>query len=127
MNNPRLRRTVSVAVLSAVTGLLLIPASHLPDLSGAGLFSFPHADKLVHAGLYAVVTAAAFFFAGAPARRRVQTLVFAILFAVAHGAGVEWLQPRVGRTSERGDFVADFAGTALFAIGYRRVTRPTSG
>lgn len=115
----RMRRRACAAVAAAVTGLLLVPGDRLHALPDTGLFSLPHADKAAHAALYALLAAAALFYAGLPARHRVRTSVFAVLFALAHGAAVEAIQPRVGRASESWDLAADAAGAILFVLAYR--------
>jgi VanZ family protein len=60
------------------------------------------------------------FFADLPVRHRARSAVFAVLFALAHGVGVEAIQPRVGRSFEAWDLAADGAGAVLFVLAYRR-------
>jgi VanZ family protein len=86
--------------------LTSIPA---PELAPIGAFSFPGADKLVHAGLYAILGALVAR-AAHPRANRV-TLGRLLIGIAAFAAADEWHQRFIpGRSADIRDFAADCAG-----------------
>jgi len=104
--------------LPAVTWALLIAGlSHLPgdDLPSVEL---PFADKLVHAGLYAVLTAFTMLgFRRAQGSSPVRAAVYAFCVACIYGAIDEYHQSFVDhRSTSIVDWIADVAGAALASV-----------
>lgn len=98
------RAATAVALAAVVVGASLLPASG----AGAAAGSLPPgADKLLHAIGYAAVAYAA---ASAANGRSVEVLVLVALGVAAVGAGVEVVQPAVGRHASALDALANLAG-----------------
>lgn len=92
-------RALAVGVAVLILAVSLIPGSGMPDTG--------HVDKLLHAAGYAVL--AWLGARGLPATSRTDAL--GILVAVVlFGAGVELLQPLVGRNASVLDAMADLVG-----------------
>ncbi len=89
--------------------LCLMPGAALPTWHWADLFSV---DKLVHAGLFAVLAVLAF--RALPHRSPVIVAVTA-LFCVAYGGALELMQqlPVLGRRGDWNDFLANGIGVCL--------------
>ncbi|MFC3477407.1 VanZ family protein [Halobacterium litoreum] len=97
-------RVAAAVALAAVVGASLLPASG----AGGAASSLPAgADKLLHAAGYAVVAYAAASSVDGSAPR---TLVLVALGVAAVGAGVELVQPAVGRHASALDALANLAG-----------------
>lgn len=107
--------------------------THVPIRAPQG-FRFPHADKVVHFGMFFLLT----WFGGRRLRAATGLLAGGALagWAVVYAAYAfldEWLQPFVGRSMTLGDWLADAGGilaaTALLAISRqkRTLSEPPSG
>lgn len=71
----------------------------------------PHADKIVHAALYAILAALSYPLARSLGLRRTGAAIAAMLFASLYGASDEWHQSFVGgRDADVMDWVADTLG-----------------
>jgi len=106
------RRWAAVAVGFAA---VVLAASLVPASAGGGSL-LAGTDKLLHAVGYAAVAFAA---ANAPEAPTDRTLVGVVVAVAAFGAGVEVVQPVVGRAASLGDAVANLAGAALGALAVR--------
>lgn len=112
----RARWTGALAVGAAVLAGTLAPVASpgtTPAVFGVG------ADKWAHAvafGLLAAVVAVAL---DARTRHPAAVLGPAFLCAVLLGAGVEAVQPAVGRTAQLGDLLADAVGAGVAVAAYR--------
>jgi len=107
MRRPWARRAVGLAVV--VLAASLVPAS------GGGSLP-PNADKLLHLAGYAAVAFAAAMALDDDTDR---ALVGVALAVTAFGAGVEVVQPTVGRTASVLDALANAAGAALGVLATR--------
>ncbi len=102
-----LRRWGPPAVWAAL--ILMLTSIPAPELAPIGAFSFPGADKLVHAGLYAILGALVAR-AAHPRANRV-TLGRLLIGIAAFAAADEWHQRFIpGRSADIRDFAADCAG-----------------
>ncbi len=120
----------------------LFVVMHVP-LGGGGTALLPHGDKIIHFGLYYVLTmlggrhllasrgrqrAAGFSLRGYPRGLKPATrcLLWAAVYAV-YAAADEWLQPFVGREMSLGDWIADVIGvaSATLTITLRRRSSET--
>ncbi|MDH5019280.1 VanZ family protein [Halobacterium rubrum] len=102
------RRWAGVAVALAV---VVLATSLVPVPDGDSVPT--GADKLAHLAGYAAVAFAATRAVEDAGRR---TLVSVVLAVSGFGAGVEVLQPMVGRGASLGDAVANLAGAAVGAV-----------
>ncbi|MFB6072466.1 MAG: antibiotic resistance protein VanZ [Halobacterium sp.] len=107
------RRLAPVAALVAVSSVVLA-ASLLPGSTAGGLPA--GADKLLHAAGYAAVAGAA---AWTTRARSTRSLVAVILLVGVLGAGVELLQPAVGRHASALDAAANLAGATVGVASWR--------
>jgi VanZ family protein len=101
------RRTVALVVV--VLAASLVPASGGDSLP-------PNADKLFHFAGYAALAFAAVM---APAEDTDRALVGVVLAVAAFGAGIEVVQPAVGRTASAMDALANAAGATVGALAAR--------
>lgn len=104
--------------------LFLLSAS--PDVPGAGwLAVVPWADKVAHAGLYAVLGATLAWANHRGGRRSSRTAdVLVVGVGAAYGAVDEWHQSLVpGRDASSADFTADVVGLAIGYVVTKRVLR----
>jgi VanZ family protein len=99
---------------AAVFALVVLGASLVPLPDGDGVPA--GLDKLVHAAGYAAVAFAA---AMAPEEDTDRALAGVVLAVTAFGAGVEVVQPTVGRTASLADALANLAGAAAGALAAR--------
>jgi VanZ family protein len=115
MLDPRQYRALAVALALVILAASLIPASGTPDTG--------HTDKLLHAAGYAVL---AWLGARAlPASSRTDA-AGVLVAVVAFGAGVELLQPLVGRNASRLDALANLVG-AVAGMTYGGLSSRFSG
>ncbi|MGE3165818.1 MAG: VanZ family protein [Planctomycetota bacterium] len=93
---------------------------------------FPHADKVVHALLYAILLGC-FRWAFVPRTPAVRWVPLSLAFTLAYAVVDEVHQSYVpGRSPDAADLAADFAGAlvaaaALVAVGRRRGARAAHG
>lgn len=102
------KKIILFAYVLIVTALSLLPANKLP-LTSAGLF--PHADKAVHFGMYAVFTFLLFY--TWPVKFSGKTRQFLpLLYVVIWGTIMEILQGvgGYGRTFSHFDIIANILG-----------------
>ncbi len=101
----------------------LLVAAHVP-VAGRGAIPIRHGDKILHFGLYFLLTWLGGRYVLAASRRSalVILLVWAAVYA-AYGVADEGLQQFVGRTTSLSDWWADLAGivaaTAVLLLGRR--------
>jgi VanZ family protein len=98
--------------------VLLLPGRHLPSET---LFPIPHFDKLVHAGLFFVLTY--IWLQTAAARKRLTRRVMAVLVcsAILYGMGLEWLQQFTGRDWDKWDALANTLGVLTCFTARKRL------
>ena len=101
------------AVAAAAT-LAVVAGSLAPGQAASGLPA--GADKLLHATGYATIAVAV---AAALGARTTRVLVAVATAATLLGAGVELLQPTVGRTASLADGVANGLGAVVGALAVR--------
>lgn len=104
---------IAVTVLVVYWTALFI-ATHVPDSTGGE--GFRHADKLAHAGAYAILAwlaAMVLRIAHWPVLRICLTV---LAVCAIYGALDEWLQGFTKRTASPFDWVADVVGAALGLI-----------
>jgi VanZ family protein len=101
---------------------------HMP-VAGGATPAIPHVDKLLHFGLYFMLTwlGGRHLLAMGPRSPLATLIVWAVIYA-AYAAADESLQPLVGRTMSFVDWLGDLAGivasTVVLALKCHR--RPTS-
>lgn len=105
------QRWAAVAVALAV---VVLAASLVPASGGDSLP--PNADKLFHFAGYAALAFAA---AMAPDEATDRALVGVVLAVTAFGAGIEVVQPAVGRTASVLDALANVAGATVGVLAAR--------
>lgn len=119
----RLRPLYAVATIAWTAVVLIVngtPAERLPR-TGLWLLRFPHADKMVHFGMYAVMAALAYK-ALADARDRQPVWFVAIIAAaVAMVGALDELHQAIvpGRSMDPLDWLADAAGAVAAVITMR--------
>lgn len=118
----RLRPLPATAALAWAATVLIVngtPADQLPR-AGLWLLRFPHADKVVHAGMYGVMAALAWW-AVSTSKPRPAWLMAAIAAGVAAvGAADEVHQSMVpGRSMDPMDWLADAAGAVAAVVALR--------
>jgi VanZ family protein len=125
-DRPLAAKRISLAVL-VVYWIAMFAATHLPLVQPP--VTLRHADKLVHAGMYAVL---ALLLAVVWSQRATLSWrgIFGILALLAiYGALDEATQPLVGRTADVLDWLADVAGSigglAIF-LAVRELRRRTA-
>jgi VanZ family protein len=107
-----LAATVAAVVLAG--SLVPLDPGRVPSaVAGVG------PDKVAHALGFGLLAATLALALEAPDRPRSVVLGGGAILAVALGAGVEVVQPAVGRSAERGDLLADAVGALLGVAGYR--------
>ena len=111
------RRTAAAALALLVLAASLAPTQGAVTTGDATALG---ADKLLHAVGYAALTYAVARALHARTARRLTVVVFAV---AAFGAGVELVQPFVGRTASALDALANLAGAALGALAWLRFHR----
>jgi VanZ family protein len=104
------RQWWTAAVLVTVT---VVAASLAPASTASGVTS--GADKLMHAAGYGAI---AFFVAGARNARTLRQLAVVVVAVTLIGAGVEVVQPFVGRTASVLDAFANFVGAWSGALAF---------
>ncbi|MFO7551810.1 MAG: VanZ family protein [Haliea sp.] len=129
---PRLRyRIFSALALSGTMLALLLTGEQLAVLTSwlswpesATVAGYSHADKLMHAGMFAVC---GYFMVLGWLTRNLQILPF-FLGLLALGGSTEWLQGAIpGRSADVWDVVADAAGAAAgVALGLYLLRRHAS-
>jgi VanZ family protein len=102
----------------------ILVATSIPgqELAAVGAFSFPGADKLVHAFFYGVLGWLSARAAGLPASGR-RTAAFVLLGILLFAALDEWHQAFIpGRATDPLDWIADALGATcgMAALGARR-------
>ena len=113
-------RVAAAVALAAVVGASLLPASGAGGAAG----SLPTgADKLLHAAGYAAVAYAAASSVDGSAPR---TLALVALGVAAVGAGVEVVQPAVGRHASALDALANLVGAVAGVAGNALVADSTN-
>lgn len=96
-------RRIPVAVLSIIVFIMLIsPTSNTPSA-----FDFEHADKIVHALMFAVLAVASRYGRISPARTALWLTIFAAVTELAQAA------LPTGRHGSLWDFVADVLAVAM--------------
>lgn len=107
----------------AIPALSLLPAPYFSQVGSIVLVRIPHADKIVHAGLYGVLTGLMLGCATPPVPAR--RFWFTALAATAYGLLMELLQCLTAtRTMDLFDGLANAAGAFLVAgvaLGVARV------
>lgn len=111
-------------VVAPVLALVVLAASLAPISGGVStaVGTGLGADKLLHAVGYAALTWTVASAVGAPTVRRLAAIV---LVVTAFGAGVELVQPLVGRTASLLDALANLAGAVaggLWAFSRSRLS-----
>jgi len=94
----------------------LFALTHVPKL---GRLPSPtrHADKIVHFGLFFLLTLLGYFaLSGGAAGRRKRTLLVWSALYLAYAAVDEWTQQFVGRTPSLADWLADATGVSLATV-----------
>lgn len=109
-----LKALVPVVWAGIILGLSLVPS--LP-----GTVSFPGADKLLHAGAYAVLAGLVALAFADTDRGKPFAATVAFVVTVAFGACIELLQDlmQLGRTAEWGDLLANMSGALLACVIFR--------
>lgn len=110
--------------LPAAWALVILTLTSIPasEFAPVGAFAFPGADKLVHAGMYAVLGAllARAIGPGAPQRALGLLLTAVVLFAAID----EWHQRFIpGRTPDVFDGIVDIAGAIVGFVAVARLLR----
>ena len=115
----KLSQQIWLALIWTVTTqvLLSLPGSIFPS---RGLFSIPHLDKVVHIGLFGGLVffwSLYIYFRKKPLVVSAATLWSIVLVMIAYGILMEFIQKNFipNRSFDRGDIVADVAGSL---IGY---------
>lgn len=103
------------AALAVGLSVVVLAASLVPASGGQRLPA--GADKLAHAVGYAAVAFAAGM---TPEEATDRALAGVVLAVAAFGAGIEVVQPTVGRTTSLLDALANLAGAALGALAARQ-------
>ena len=99
--------------------LLLLPSKNIPQ-------TFPHADKLVHFGLFFVH---GFFVYGTlylsvPKQRKMTTFLYVLMACFLFGLILELLQSLVpGRSTDLLDILFNMGGVTLGIIGFRAIAK----
>lgn len=106
------RWAVAAGVVAAVLAASLVPA---PGGVGGGNVVPLVGDKPLHGVGYAAITWAV---ASAVRARTAGRLAAVVLAATAFGAGVELVQPLVGRTASSPDALANLAGAVAGSLLY---------
>ncbi|MGB9964779.1 VanZ family protein [Halobacterium hubeiense] len=106
---PRRWTVVAAASIVAVLAGSLAPGSAAGGLPAG-------ADKLLHGVGYAAI---ALSLAGARRARTTRALAALVVGVAAFGAGVELLQPLVGRAASAPDALANLVGATAGAAGWR--------
>ncbi len=106
--------------------VLIFAATHIPTASGLAAPRFT--DKVVHFGLYAVLTVLGARWYRAPGRTAsLRGLIGWATIYVAYAAFDEWLQGYTLRSPSLADFLADAVGitiaTLWLVLGHRRRPR----
>ena len=94
----------------------LFVVMHVP-IGAGGTAIVPHGDKIIHFGLYYLLTVLGGRHLLASRQRApvAVLLLWAAVYAV-YAAADEWLQPFVGREMSLGDWIADVIGVALATL-----------
>jgi len=100
-------------------------ATHIP-VRAIGVLHFRHADKLVHAGLYALLT----ILGGRRLKMSGRSVATRSLLSwggvyAAYGVLDEWLQSYVGRSMSFSDWLADVVGISIATAWLLRARRAT--
>lgn len=104
------RQWLAGAVIATVT---VVAGSLAPASTASGPAS--GADKLLHGVGYGAI---AFFVAGARNARTLRQLAVVVVAVTLLGAGVEVVQPFVGRTASVGDAFANLVGAWSGALAF---------
>lgn len=81
--------------------------------------SFPHMDKVIHAGAYFVMATFALRAFRHLTNSQIILILSSLIFCSLYGFSDEWHQSFVpGRTSDINDWIADTAGAMLFVSLY---------
>jgi VanZ family protein len=97
-----------------VLATITVVAGSLAPASTASGMTFG-ADKLLHAAGYGAI---AFFVAGARSARTIRQLAVVVVAVTLLGAGVELVQPFVGRTGSALDAFANLVGAWSGAVAF---------
>jgi len=109
VQRPRFRHAlVPGCVALMIFGLHALPGE---DIAHAGWLDVLHVDKLIHFGLFALLTHSTFVGLGKSGFLR-QWAVWASGFFILYGVGLEWMQGNwfSGRYADAWDVVADAVG-----------------
>lgn len=110
--------------------MALFVSTHIP-VPDTGPFTIGRFDKLIHFGLFSVLTWLAARYFDSTGRSSVRTLLVWAMIFTAYAALDEWLQQFVGRSMTLGDWVADTLGVATATLGLcvlaRRISEPAAG
>ena len=113
-----LRSLPLIVMVAGIPLLSLLPAYFFRNLASKGFLAFPHADKVVHACMYGLLSGAALFAFPFFRRGKQYFLVFfgATLYGVMMELGQKWLTR--GRSADIGDAFANAVGAliAIFAV-----------
>ena len=101
-----------------ITSLILftLAASKVPRIYWINI---PHFDKLIHAGIFAVLCTTAYLWLShyySSAEKKIAFII--VLLMTGYGIGIEFIQAELieGRSFEKLDIVADFTGCMLFLL-----------
>lgn len=94
--------------------LVIFCVSHRPPSDLPRVDLFPHADKVIHAGVYGFLILC-FAIAHAPYRHARDWLVWAVPLSLLYAVSDEYHQSFVGRCADFWDVVADAAGIAVMS------------
>jgi len=109
---------------AAAWGALIVAGSSVPASDFPAPLPFAQADKLIHAGEYAVLAALLAWALGSSRRTPLRSFALALAAAALFGASDELHQRLVpGRDSSLADLAADVAGAALGALAVVRLRR----
>jgi VanZ family protein len=99
--------------VAAVAALAVVGGSLTPGSAAGGLPA--GADKLLHGLGYAAIS---FFVAGARGERTLVGLLGTAVAVALLGAGVELVQPYVGRTASGADALANLLGAVVGVLAF---------
>jgi len=96
--------------------LFTLAASKVPRIYWINI---PHFDKLIHAGIFAVLCTTAYLWLShyySSAEKKIAFII--VLLMTGYGIGIEFIQAELieGRSFEKLDIVADFTGCMLFLL-----------
>lgn len=114
---PRLRHAlVPTCVALMILGLHALPGE---DIAHASWLDALHVDKLIHLGLFALLTHSAFVGLGKSGYLRQRALLISGLF-ILYGAGLEWMQGAwfSGRHADILDAFADAMGVVCAWVSF---------